>query len=49
MKTRLSGRHGMLYPMLVIAAVSAIIFSVFGVATVTGIFPTVHNTAQSGQ
>jgi hypothetical protein len=49
MKTRLAGRHGMLYPMLVIAAVSAIVVSVFGVATVTGIFPPVSNTAQSSQ
>ena len=49
MKSRLSGRHGVLYPMLVIAAVSAIIFSVFGVATVSGIFPPAHSTAQSSR
>lgn len=33
------GRNGMLYPMLLIAAVSVIIFSAFGVATMTGLLP----------
>jgi len=32
-------RNGLLYPMLVIAAVSVIVFSVFGVATMTGLLP----------
>ena len=32
-------RHGLLYPMLVIAAVSVIIFSALGVATMTGLLP----------
>ncbi len=32
-------RNGILYPMLVIAAVAVIIFSVLGVATMTGLLP----------
>ncbi len=46
-------RKGLLYPMLVIAAVSVIIFSAFGVATITGLLPRAesmndaHATAQS--
>jgi len=39
MKTKVQGRLGMLYPLLVIAAVLAITFSVLGVATLTGILP----------
>ena len=44
MQTRIFGkklldRTGILYPMLVIAAVSVIIFSAFGVATMTGLLP----------
>ena len=34
------GRNGILYPMLVIAAVAVIIFSAFGVAMMTGLIPT---------
>jgi len=33
------GKNGWLYPMLVIAAISVIIFSAFGVATMTGLLP----------
>ena len=36
---KIFGRNGILYPMLVIAAVSVIIFSAFGVATMTGLLP----------
>jgi outer membrane lipoprotein SlyB len=32
-------RNGLLYPMLVIAAISVIVFSVLGVATMTGLLP----------
>jgi len=44
METKLLGksllaRNGLLYPMLVIAAISVIIFSAFGVATMTGLLP----------
>jgi outer membrane lipoprotein SlyB len=35
----LLSRNGILYPMLVIAAVAVIIFSAFGVATITGLIP----------
>lgn len=38
-------RNGMLYPMLLIAAISVIIFSVFGVATMTGLIPTAQSNA----
>lgn len=50
---KLLDRKGILYPMLVIAAVSVIIFSAFGVATMTGLLPRAesmndaHATAQS--
>lgn len=33
------GRNGILYPMLVIAAIAVIVFSAFGVATMTGLLP----------
>lgn len=36
---KILGRNGLLYPTLVIAAVSVIIFSAFGVATMTGLLP----------
>ena len=36
---RLLDRNGILYPMLVIAAVAVIVFSAFGVATMTGLLP----------
>ena len=42
-------RRGILYPMLVIAAVSAIIFSVFGVATVAGILPVAQSNTERAQ
>ncbi len=41
------GRNGILYPMLVIAAVGVIVFSAFGVAAITGLIPTTEsNTVQ---
>ena len=40
---KLSDRRGMLYPMLLIAAVSVIIFSAFGVASLTGLIPTAQS------
>ena len=36
-------KNGILYPMLVIAAVSVIIFSAFGVASLTGLIPTAQS------
>ena len=36
---RALGRSGLLYPMLLIAAISVIVFSAFGVATMTGLLP----------
>jgi outer membrane lipoprotein SlyB len=36
---KMLNRNGLLYPMLVIAAISVIVFSVFGVATMTGLLP----------
>ncbi|MBI4190139.1 MAG: glycine zipper 2TM domain-containing protein [Betaproteobacteria bacterium] len=36
---KLMGRNGLLYPMLVVAAISVIIFSAFGVAMMTGLLP----------
>lgn len=33
------GRNGILYPMLVIAAIAVIVFSAFGAATMTGLLP----------
>ena len=44
---RVLGRNGMLYPMLVIAAVSVIIFSAFGVATMTGLLPRAESMSES--
>ena len=38
-RKNVTGRNGILYPMLVIAAISVIIFSAFGVATMTGLLP----------
>jgi outer membrane lipoprotein SlyB len=37
--------NGILYPMLVIAAVSVIIFSAFGVASLTGLIPTAQSNS----
>ena len=42
---KLSDRRGMLYPMLLIAAVSVIIFSAFGVASLTGLIPTAQSNS----
>ena len=39
LRRRVLGKNGMLYPMLVIAAVLVIIFSAFVVATITGLLP----------
>ena len=36
---KMLNRNGLLYPMLVIAAISVIVFSAFGVATMTGLLP----------
>ena len=36
-------KNGILYPMLVVAAVSVIIFSAFGVASLTGLIPTAQS------
>ena len=41
---KLLGRNGILYPMLVIAAIAVIIFSAFGVATMTGLLPRAEST-----
>jgi hypothetical protein len=41
--------RGILYPMLVIAAISAIIFSVVGVATVTGVLPVAQSNTEQAQ
>lgn len=43
-RPKMLDKNGLLYPMLVIAAILVIILSVFGVATITGLIP----TAQSG-
>lgn len=40
MDIKMQRKNGILYPMLVIAAVSVIIFSAFGVASLTGLIPT---------
>jgi hypothetical protein len=32
-------RHGLLYPMMVIAAIAVIVFSIFGIAAVSGWMP----------
>ena len=42
---RVLGRNGLLYPMLLIAAVSVIIFSAFGVASLTGLIPTAQSNS----
>lgn len=42
---RVLGRNGLLYPMLVIAAVSVIIFSAFGVALLTGLIPAAQSNS----
>lgn len=47
MNMKILSRHGLLYPMLVIAAVSVIIFSALGVATMTGWLPRAESTATS--
>lgn len=43
------GRNGVLYPMLVIAAVAVIIFSAFGVATMTGLIPVAQSNSVQQQ
>src|SRR5579862_4792937 len=40
------GRKGMLYPMLVVAAASVIIFSAFGVAMMTGLLPRAESKSE---
>jgi outer membrane lipoprotein SlyB len=45
----LVGRSGILYPMLVIAAVAVIVFSAFGVATMTGLIPAVQSNSVQEQ
>ncbi len=42
---KLLGRNGLLYPMLLIAAVSAIIFSALGAASLTGLIPNVRSNS----
>lgn len=37
------GKNGLLYPMLLIVAISVIIFSALGVATLTGLIPTAQS------
>ena len=44
---KLSNSNGLLYPMLVIAAVSVIIFSGFGVAMMTGLLPRAESMSES--
>lgn len=45
---KLLGRNGLLYPMLVVAAVAVIIFSAFGVATMTGLLPRAESMNEPG-
>ena len=42
---KLMGRNGLLYPMLMIAAISVIIFSAFGVASLTGLIPAAQSNS----
>ncbi len=39
MDIKLQGRNGILYPLLVIAALAVVIFNVVGVAALTGVIP----------
>jgi outer membrane lipoprotein SlyB len=48
-RRKMSDKNGMLYPMLVIAAMSVIILSVFGVATITGLIPTAQSNSVQQQ
>jgi len=43
------GKNGWLYPMLVIAAISVIIFSALGVATLTGLIPAAQSDSAKRQ
>ena len=45
MDIKMQRTNGILYPMLVIAAVSVIIFSAFGVALLTGLIPTAQSNS----
>lgn len=42
MEIKIQGRNGILYPMLVIAAVAVVIFNVFGGALLAGLIPLAH-------
>ena len=44
----MENRNGMLYPMMIIAAVSVVLFSVVGIATMTGHIPSVLSQKSDG-
>jgi len=43
MNVRMRRQHGLLYPLLVIAAISIVAFSAWSVASLLGLFPTVQS------
>lgn len=43
------GKNGLLYPMLLIAAIAVIIFSALGVATLTGLIPAAQSDSAKRQ
>ncbi len=45
MNIKMQGKNGILFPSLVIAAVSVVIFSAFSVAALTGVIPTAQSNA----
>ena len=49
MKVQSGNRRSVLYPMLIVAAISAIVFSLLGVVTVSGVFAPTHPHAQSAR
>jgi hypothetical protein len=48
-RRKMMDKDGMLYPMLVIAAIAVIILSMFGVATITGLIPTTPSNSVQQQ
>jgi hypothetical protein len=48
-RRKMSNKNEILYLMLVIAAVSVIILSIFGVATITGLIPTAQSNSVQQQ
>ncbi|HEX6829531.1 MAG TPA: glycine zipper 2TM domain-containing protein [Burkholderiales bacterium] len=42
----MDGKNGMLYPLMILAAISVIIFSVVGIATMTGQVPSAFSSSQ---